>query len=185
MTTLALLAGGASTRMGRDKAGMLIGGQTALHHLAALGLAAGLPVVVCGRVAPPDWSLPKVRFVSDAQPGQGPLRGLEAALAVDDDVLATACDLPALELDAITWICAQVSAEHGVSTIIDGHLQPLFSRFTVACLPLIQKELSLGRRSPMAVIRSGTFTVAMPPLAIARQLADADTPDDWQRLVRS
>ena len=190
MTIFAVLAGGASTRMGRDKAAMRIGEHTALQHLATLGLAAGLRVVVCGRAAPLNWAvadgaLAEVCFLPDAQPGQGPLRGLEAALTLGDEVLLTACDLPALQLDALAWIGAQTPAEHGVSTSIDGQLQPLFSRYTVACLPMVQRELAQGRRSPLAILRSGDFTVAMPPPDIARQLADADTPGDWQRLVRT
>ena len=124
-------------------------------------------------------------FVPDAQPGEGPLRGLEAALGLGDEVLLAACDLPLLQREAITWLCAQAPSEHGVATSIDGQLQPLFSRYTPACLPLVQRELSLGRRSPLAVIRGGSFAVAIPPPAIARQLADADTPGDWQRLVGS
>ena len=176
--------------MGRDKAAMPIGEHTALQHLAALGLAAGLRVVVCGRAAPPDWPrsgepLAAVVFVPDAQPGEGPLRGLEAALALGDEVLLAACDLPLLQREAITWLCAQAPSEHGVATVIDGQLQPLFSRYSAASLPLVQRELSLGRRSPLAVLHSGIFTVATPPPDIAAQLADADTPGDWQRLVGS
>ena len=176
--------------MGRDKAAMRIGERTALQHLAALGLAAGLRVVVCGRAAPPDWPqsgepLSAVVFVPDAQPGEGPLRGLEAALALGDEVLLAACDLPALHREAITWLCAQTPSEHGVATSVEGQLQPLFSRYTTACLPLVRRELLLGRRSPLAILRSGIFTVATPSPDIAAQLADADTPGDWQRLVRS
>jgi len=182
MMTFALLAGGRSTRMGRDKASLPVGHHTLLTHVAALGLAAGLRVVVCGRLAPPDWSLPEVLFLPDAQPCEGPLRGLEAALALGDEVLLTACDTPCLRLEAITWICAQSAAEHGVATVIDGQLQPLFSRYTAACRTLVEKELSVGRRSPLTVLKSGVFASATPPEAIAAQLVDADTPADWQRL---
>lgn len=182
MITFALLAGGASTRMGRDKALLPVGHDSLLTHLAKIGLAAGLRVVVCGREAPPDWSLPAVRFLPDAQLGEGPLRGLEAALTLGDEVLLAACDIPCLRLEAVTWICAQTPAEHGVATIIDGQFQPLFSRYTVACQPLVEKELSVGRRSPLAVIRTGVFSQATPKASIAAQLTDADTPDDWKRL---
>lgn len=168
--------------MGRDKALLPLGHHTLLTQIAEIGLAAGLRVVVCGRAAPSDWSLPEVHFLLDTQPDEGPLRGLEAALALGDEVLLTACDTPCLRLEAIAWICAQTSAEHGVATIIDGQIQPLFSRYTPACRLLVEKELAAGKRSPLAVVRAGVFTQALAPAAIAVQLADADTPADWQRL---
>lgn len=183
MTTLALLAGGKSTRMGRDKALLPIGGRSLLTHLADVGLAAGLQVVVCGRRAPADWPLPTVRFVCDVQPYEGPLRGLEAALTFGDEVLLMAGDLPWVTVADLAWLMAQPIAEHGVATIIDGQLQPLFSRFTVACRPLVAAELAAGRRSPLAVLRAGRFTQAEVPAPMVAHLADVDTPGDWQPLA--
>ena len=183
MTTLALLAGGKSTRMGRDKALLPIAGGTLLMHLAEVGLAAGLQVVVCGRVAPAAWPLPAVRFLRDAQPDEGPLRGLEAALALGDEVLLMASDLPCVTMTDIAWLMAQPAAEHGVATRSEGQLQPLFSRYTAACRPLVAAELAAGRRSPLAVLRAGRFTQVEVPAVMAARLADVDTPGDWQRLI--
>ncbi len=186
MTTLALLAGGKSARMGRDKVLLPIPGRsgcTLLMHLADLGLAAGLQVVVCGRIAPAAWPFPMVRFLSDAQPDEGPLRGLEAALALGDEVLLMASDLPLVAVADLAWLLAQATAEHGVATIIEGQLQPLFSRYTAACRPLVAAELAVGRRSPLAVMRAGCFTQAEVPAAMAARLVDVDTPGDWQRLI--
>lgn len=183
MTILALLAGGGSTRMGRDKALLPLGSTSLLAHLAGVGHAAGLAVVVCGRSQPADWPLADVRFVPDAVAGEGPLRGLEAALALADDVVLAACDLPCLTPADLTWLLAQTPAEHGVATRIEDQLQPLFSRYLRSCLPLVGAELAAGRRSPLAVLRAGRFTQAQPPPAIAARLRDADTPADWQRLT--
>ena len=80
MFTLAILAGGASRRMGRDKATLDAGDGPLLERSARLGLELGLPVLVVGRERPTNWPLPTVRFVADRMPGQGPLGGLVTAL---------------------------------------------------------------------------------------------------------
>ncbi len=182
---LALLAGGGSTRMGRDKAGLAHGGTTLLAHLVGLGAALGLRVLVCGRTRPADWSGPVARFLPDATPGEGPLRGLEAALAMADDVLLVACDLPRLTTAELAWLLAQAPGPCGTACLRGGRVEPLFSRYTAGCRPALAEELAAGRRSPQGLIARGGFARVEAPPEVAARLDDADTPEDWQRLARS
>lgn len=180
-TILAVLAGGTSARMGCDKASLPMGATTLLAHLAGVGQAAGLAVLVCGRLRPLDWPVAGVEFLPDAAPGEGPLRGLEAALTRGHEVLLIAGDLPEVTPADVRWLLAQPSARDGVATIIEGQLQPLFSRYSQACRPLVSAELRAGRRSPLAVLRAGDFSRAEPAADLAIRLRDVDTPADWQR----
>ncbi len=182
-TALAILAGGASTRMGRDKADLPYGGTTLLVRLATLGAELGLPVLICGRAQPPQWAGPTALFLNDAVTGEGPLRGLEAALGHADSVLLIACDLPLLTAADLTWLLAAPTAVHGTTVLRNGRAEPLFSRYHAACRPLIAAELASGRRSPARLLASGTFTRITAPYGLAARLADADTPGDWQALT--
>ncbi|USI72506.1 NTP transferase domain-containing protein [Sphingomonas morindae] len=92
----AILAGGAASRFGGDKAAARLGGRALLDHVAlALGGWCDALVVV-GR----DW--PGLTRVEDLpRPGLGPLGGLAGALAHAarhgfDTVLSCGCDLPRL-----------------------------------------------------------------------------------------
>lgn len=93
-----LLAGGASTRLGRDKAAELVPGTTKTFAQNARDLlaAAGLPVLVAARdPARAERLLPGEKAVNDG-PGRGPaaaLLGAHAALP-EATFLALACDLP-------------------------------------------------------------------------------------------
>ncbi|MFC4811834.1 molybdenum cofactor guanylyltransferase [Paenibacillus sp. GCM10023250] len=103
-----ILAGGRSSRMGRNKALLPVGGKPLLRHIAEAMLAAGLKriVVACGPAERADEYGPllaglpvEVGFAADRFPDGGPLAGLHAAL----DALpapgygfATACDMPAI-----------------------------------------------------------------------------------------
>lgn len=104
-----ILAGGASRRLGRDKARVEIGGRPLLARVldAAAPSADELLVVTSDREAhgralrDEGWRIEddgRLRLLSDRRPGRGPLAGLEAGLAEarHDLCLALACDLPFL-----------------------------------------------------------------------------------------
>lgn len=180
---LALLAGGASTRMGRDKAGLPLAGTTLLAHLAGLGAEVGLPVLICGRSRPAGWTSPPAIFLTDAAPGEGPLRGLEAAFLHAESVLLLACDLPLLTAADLAWLIGAPTARHGTAVLRDGQVEPLFSRYHATCRPLLAAELTAGRRSPARLLATGTFARVTAPPEVAAHLTDADTPGDWQTLT--
>ena len=182
---LAIVAGGTSTRMGRDKALLTIAGTTMLSQVAALGAAVGLPVLICGRTQPANWNGPAATFLVDAIAGEGPLRGLEAALSHADDVLLIACDMPLLCDADLRWLLSITPAVHGTAVSRGGQNEPLFSRYLAACRPLLAAELAAGRRSPARLLATGTFTQVAAPPSVAAHLADADTPSDWLSLTSS
>src|SRR5918996_3934052 len=89
-----LLTGGASRRMGEDKALIEVGGRRLVDHAAALLTAVADPVIEVG----PGWSdLPAVR---EDPAGSGPLAALGAGAAAlraaghDGPVLVLAVDMP-------------------------------------------------------------------------------------------
>lgn len=91
----AILAGGASSRMGRPKATIVLGGLTLLQRVAVAATTAGLgePVVIGGD---PVWA-DGLRWVADERPGEGPLAGLLGAFSAIDTsatgLMLLACDL--------------------------------------------------------------------------------------------
>jgi molybdopterin-guanine dinucleotide biosynthesis protein A len=90
-----VLAGGRSTRMGRDKATLLWLGEPAVRRVARLAEAAGAAQVL---VAGGDYGLP---FAPDPAPFGGPVGGLLAAAAAMPQAarfLVLAVDAPALRL---------------------------------------------------------------------------------------
>src|SRR5580700_10734966 len=73
-----VLAGGRSSRMGTDKALVRLCGQPLVAHAVEILRVAGLAVSVAGGAQALTAFAP---LVEDQQPGQGPLRGICAALA--------------------------------------------------------------------------------------------------------
>src|SRR5579875_3832675 len=95
--TGAVMAGGKSSRLGRDKALLTIDGETLLARALRCVASVTAEQLVIG---PPERAAqaPGVRVVPDAYPGSGPLGGIYSALqaASHDSVLVVACDMPFL-----------------------------------------------------------------------------------------
>ena len=169
--------------MGRDKALLAQAGVSQLVRLARLGADLGLPILVCGRPQPQDWAGPSATFLPDAVAGEGPLRGLATGLDHADEVLLLACDLPGIAASGVQWLLDCPSGAWGAVAMRAGQPEPLASRYRRACLPAVLHELSVGRRSPRALLANPGFTRHEVPAELAAQFDDADTPDDWQRLT--
>lgn len=101
----AVLAGGHSTRMGRDKAGALVGDKPMLA--IALDALGGLDErVVVGRPREITGVDPTTDWLHDEEPDSGPLGGILTALAWAgahqfDAVVFLPCDLPTIRSDDV------------------------------------------------------------------------------------
>lgn len=183
--TLAILAGGASRRMGRDKATLDAGDGPLLERSARLGLDLGLPVLVVGRAQPDGWPLPTVRFATDREPKQGPLGGLVTALELASPILAIACDLPRLDAECLRWLrdeSARAPLADGLITSDAGGIEPLFACYTAHCLTTARAHLAAGQRAMHRLIEAGDFRRVAIPAHLLPRLNDVDTPDEWKRI---
>lgn len=188
MTTLTILCGGQSRRMGQDKALLDYHGETLLARHLRLAREAGLSVqLASGGTAypvPPD-----TRTTADALPGrEGPLSALAGALAavvgnggtetllLPVDTLVT----PAQLRDAL----AGAPPEPFVCIVHDSQPQPLFARAATALLPRLNDWLASGlrRMMPLAAL-SGVRYVTCP--ADWPQPLNANTSEDWNTLCHS
>lgn len=184
--TVAILAGGESRRMGRDKAQITVGGLPLLERTARVALSVCASTMVVGRARPEDWPLPEVRFFEDESQGQGPLGGLATALRHSGEaVLLLACDLPALTSEALSWLLEAAekhpSLTDGLVTINDGQREPLFSVYAASCLPLVNHHLDAGKRSLQALLNAGRFVEVVLPSPLQPALVNVNTPEEFTR----
>jgi molybdopterin-guanine dinucleotide biosynthesis protein A len=185
MVAAAVLAGGASRRMGRDKATLRIGGV----ELAALALAAAArvadPVVLVAPEGHPARRLP-ADLVAD--PGQGPLAALAAALGALDaeHVLALAGDHPGLRVELLAHLVGQASRGEAVACRRGPRLEPLVAVYQRAPALAAAKARLAGPaagRSLLGLLASlRTVVVEEPewrPLdPDGRSFVDLDDPAD-------
>jgi molybdenum cofactor guanylyltransferase len=179
--TGAVLAGGRSRRMGRDKASIEVGGHTLLGlAVAALRSAGADPVLVVGG-DPVGRRVVGVVEVADDHPGEGPLGGILTALrhpaARDADVVVvTSCDLPFADGAAIRSVVDALLATPGspvAAPLVADRLEPLHAAWRPSSAGEVAARFEAGERSPTRV------------LADLRASAVGGVPDDAVRGVNT
>lgn len=185
---VAIMAGGMSRRMGRDKGEIRIDGIPMLERVARAALDAGLPAIVIGRERPEWWRLEAVRFIPDAMPGAGPLGGILTALrSTDGPVLALACDMPMMTAEGIRWLVAIWKSDRnqenvGVISVHGDRIEPLFAIYEHASRHLIEEMIRRGELALKDLARAGSFSF-IPLGEIQRGwLNNVNTPEDLARL---
>lgn len=175
----AVLAGGQSRRLGRDKALEVVGGRTMLEHsLAALTDAGCRPVVVVGG----ERELPGVTELEDDFPGEGPLGGMltalrHAAVRGAAGVAVVPCDVPGIDARVVrTLIDASASTSPtSVAVARTERLEPTCSVWPVASLAIVERSFTLGQRAVHRVLAD----VAASEVGVdGFRLANVNTPAD-------
>jgi len=169
-----ILTGGASRRMGVDKAGQLWGGRRAVDHVVALARDLGAGRIITS--GPGDFGLP---YAPDPEPLSGPVAGVLAGLgalgAGLGRVLVLAVDAPTL---APADLAPLIGAE-GPGAAYAGFPLPMV--FSADALPADAVGDWPLRR---LVERAGMAWTAPDPAALAR-LRGANTPAERAALVRA
>ena len=130
--TVVVLAGGAASRLGRDKALEPVGGRPMLVRVVEALYEIATDVVVVGdRSGREDLQLPgDVRWTIDRYPDRrGPLAGLHAgaAEAKHEVLLAVGCDMPFINpiVFAVLVHALESGPQEAVVPRIEGRPQPL------------------------------------------------------------
>jgi molybdopterin-guanine dinucleotide biosynthesis protein A len=179
-----VLAGGASRRMGQDKAALALHGRPQLHWARELLLRHCTEVFVSIRAGqqedPVRRGLPAIVDVHD---GAGPIAGIAAAQAERPDCawLVLACDLPFVDDDCIGRL---VAARDGRPVVAyasshDGLPEPLCAIYEPSSRAGVLAAIESGRNCPRKFIL-GTG-VALLQQADPAALDNVNTPDELQR----
>lgn len=153
-----ILAGGQSTRMGRDKALLEFCGRPLIEHVLDKLRALGFSPRIAG--SRPDLA-PYAPIIPDNSPGSGPLAGIDAVLSVSDaDLnLFLPIDLPLLPLAFLRWMTARARETSALATIpyLEGRPQPLCAIYHRDLLPWTQSALAAGDRKVMRVVENAAI----------------------------
>lgn len=180
---LGILAGGASSRMGRDKALLAVGEGTFLEHLIRLGDSFSEVLVSVGtRDRYPDLS---VRKVLDEQEGFGPVEGICQILCHTSCryVFLVAADMPGLTADFLRDFAAAFRDEDACQVLtVEGKMEPLCAIYPVSALPVLRQMREEGIRRPRELfrrVRTGFLpleTLGYP----AETIRNINTPEDYR-----
>jgi molybdopterin-guanine dinucleotide biosynthesis protein A len=196
--SVVVLTGGASGRMGSDKATLVVGGATLLERTLS-GVPEDIPVVVAG----PEVSLPdvvgrrRVRFAVEDPPRGGPVAGLDAALAHVSTavVVVLATDLPFVGR-APGALVARLLTGEGVDAVLAvdaaGRAQQLCAAYRLEALreaiaaggsPAGAAMRDVVKRLRVEVAEVSAASDDGSVAAMGDPTWDVDTPDDVARMT--
>jgi len=160
-----ILAGGKSTRLGRNKVFEIIGQKSLLERAVSCLSSFKSEIIV---VKAKDSSLPELtgypelRIVTDVYPGKGSLGGIYTGLVASKAFynMVVACDMPFLNLDLLRYMI-DLAREYDVviPKVDDEILEPLHAVYSGNCIPPLeflikQNRLSILELFPMVKVRN-------------------------------
>jgi len=155
-----LMAGGASARMGTDKAGLMLKGRPLWRRqLETLRELDPHRIYISGRADGP-YAAAGVEIIPDMETGKGPLLGLMTALCratrEDEWALILAVDMPQMPAQYLRMLVeAAISRQKGQVPHDGQRFEPLAAVYSRACFRLAARFFQEGWFSMQEFVRAG------------------------------
>lgn len=184
-----ILAGGASSRMGRNKALLMVDGMPLIEKIHRT-MAQLFRDVVLVTNTPEVYAFLPCRTVEDIYPGFGSIAGLHAGLAASSEewIFVTACDAPFINPDVIRMLSAASAGYDAVVPISKGGKEPLHALYGRRCLTEVEQVIRQGDRQLLILLdRVRTRYVTPEELAsipgAELSFCNVNTPDEYAAMV--
>jgi molybdopterin-guanine dinucleotide biosynthesis protein A len=178
-----ILAGGRSSRMGRDKALLEVDGVPLFERVLSVMAPFFSRLLIAGER--PDLARPDLPFVPDIYPGSA-LGGLHAGLTAAETpwIFVAACDMPYPSPALIRQILA---CRQGFDVVVPRTatgLEPLFALYGKGCLAPMEAMLRQGSCRIYDFydeVKVRVLTAEELPAGADRAFVNINTPDDYGR----
>lgn len=169
-----VLAGGLSTRMGKDKAALRRNHQTMLEYTESLLKSVGLEIIVSGGE----------RGIPDKVPQSGPLGGIYTVIKKYqvDALLVVPVDMPLLTPSLLQQLIAEGESSGAAVCYQDCYL-PLYLPVNEALSAYLAQVLAPGSGLPRSIKRmlAAVNTIQLP-VNDPNVLVNTNTPDEWRSI---
>ena len=187
--TGAILAGGKSSRMGRDKALLEIDGKPFIQRIAeTLRQIFDHVVIISGHGE--NYKFLNLPIYNDVYRNCGPLGGVHSALthSTTKSVFIVPCDLPFLSPDVVRSILSSHAWTAATVPTAFGCIQPLCGVYTRRCLPLLEEHLKRGQFKVHRFLESAAAAFVTLPhrtdLEISSLIANINSVEEFKRWVK-
>jgi molybdopterin-guanine dinucleotide biosynthesis protein A len=145
--TLAVVAGGKSTRMGRDKSFVVLNGRPLIEHVLerTRGLGQAETILIVNQ--PTLYAHLGLPMFADLLPDKGSLGGIYTAIhhSGAPHTLCVACDMPFLNAELLRYQISLAPDYDVVAPRVDHYPEGLHAVYSRACLPAIHARLAADR----------------------------------------
>lgn len=140
-----ILAGGHSSRLGRDKAFLEVKGQALIERIIyRLEQVSEEPIIVANDVD--QYEDFEAIVVNDVYPGKGALGGIYSGVrrASNSHSLVVACDMPFLNVSLLRYMRGLATPQDVVIPRVGQSTEALHAIYSKNCLPFIERQLLEG-----------------------------------------
>jgi len=195
-TSLAVLAGGEGSRMGRHKAGLQIHGQPILEYLLDRISWPGPVMLITapGREHPPGHERFDFEWV-DPVTGEGPLRGLLTALEhLRTPLLVVATvDMPGVGREHVEWLVSHLRKDESLIGVMASRraddcdfIEPFPIALRSAAEGVIRRRLERGRGSVHDLLEERQMKAVPAPASWPPPVwTNLNRPEDVQAFERN
>lgn len=143
--SVAIMAGGKSSRMGTDKSFIRLSGRPMIEHVLEEVSDLGNELIIIAN-EPANYQHLDLPTYADIIPDKGPLGGLYTALfrSSKPHVLVVACDMPWLNQGLLNYMISIREQADAIVPMWREHPEPLHAIYSQDCLPAIESRLSDG-----------------------------------------
>ena len=140
-----VLAGGESSRLGRDKAFLEVKGQFLIESIIERLRQLSQEVIIVANETD-RYEEFEATLVSDVYPGKGALGGIYSGVmrASNSHSLVVACDMPFLNLSLLRYMQTLAASYDVVIPRIDHLREALHAIYAKDCLPFMEEQLQQG-----------------------------------------
>lgn len=184
--TAAILAGGKSSRMGRDKALLEFNGKPFIQYIADAMQEVFKKVIIIsdhGEL----YQFLGLPIYKDIFKYCGPLGGIHSAFAhtKTKSIFIASCDIPLLTPELIRSII-DTPFQGDVIVLPSGKsIQPLCGLYSRNCVPTLEKHLKNGQYSVLRFLEDLSTIIVAPKMIRERRLVDVNTPGQYKILLKS
>jgi FdhD protein len=184
-----ILAGGASSRMGTNKALLEVNGSQIVTHTYRT-LAALFHEVIIVTNSPQDYEQIPCRKAPDIYPDIGSIAGLHSALvnSTTSRTFVTACDMPFVNPHIIRYICSLEHDEYdAVIPFSEGGQEPLHAVYATECRSIFENAINNGERKILDILkRMKTRHVSWEEMKAvdgsSTSFLNVNTPEEYNKL---
>lgn len=163
-----ILAGGLSTRMGRDKARLRLGGKSLLFHIKQTALLMGLRPRIIRR---------------DLVPRCGPLGGIFTAIRQTkaERVLFLSCDMPFVNSEFLRKLIDALDPQATGAFVNHGGIVGFPLVLRTETLPFVERLIRTNRFALQELATRLKSRFVRPSRRDLKMLLNVNTPRDWEK----
>ncbi len=178
MIEAVLMTGGASRRMGRDKATLAVEGEAQAERIVRLLAEAGISTTVLGK-AP----VPGAAFFPDDETVIDPLTAIDRYRPVETFALVLSCDLPRFDARLVEVLREAIEAADAdaAAPFVDGFRQPMVALYRDVAFEFIPEEATCPMDWLVSLKHVLVDEATLGDLADATR--GANTPEELAQLI--